>query len=926
MLSSEIKALIISAVDFFSTAPLTQTLINAGIEKLIEAKNVLQNSNNKSQKNPIYLFDAFLEEKEENYKYGMFEKITFNISLGGTDYKISNLIEIPSDISVLYFDHPPNCDAFPSQAAVFYDENENILLKCTSNIYTDKKYNLDENNCMVEVPNGSKYLRVSSGYKTNLMSVYYFSDTEENNEFIKESNECYTVNTVEDMKQLNFLKEGDSVITNGYYFEGDNGGAIYDIVSYKEYYYSLPKDIRIMRKTIGITKYLVANIIDEYGNHTLNNGLIAKLRTNNTTPEQWGAKGDGITDDVLAFTHMAAHIKTGTITFGKNKTYVLGIIKDTTGKAIDNPYKSTMVGDMLGQQEYYKPIFGNVNNLKIDGNGSSLVIKDNSFGITGMGMLNFSGDINNLEIFNINFDSKGRTISFTNKNSNHTIFYSPSTINIYSNAFSKIHPLFNIETNTWRNGFIKNLNIHHCNFFDAGAMHRTAGDYGGDFILLIPPSEMENIYIENNSFKAWGRWVFAIDLGGNGERIYNVKFRNNICIGNNATKDDGSYMIETPSNLINNAENTWRWRALGLIDFETKKCFSNVEVTDNYIIGTGGFAINGASQVSNNIIISNNYWEHIGGGYPYLIEFYSGSAEEWYIEDNNFVNGGSIKLGITSRNIYIKNNIGSIKCTMYSMYDDIVFENNKRNNNSMNYDKLVMLYKGEYIREDIANRNVNFIFKNNENGIDGGYAWNESYVNFDISNNTFPYIDMINFNHLVFNPSQFLSEDENRKLRLYGFKATEPIPFKTTCGLYFEEGSTVYESVKGFGVIRGNFYRSKDFFTDTDITKGGNIFNFGSYIANMGYKDCKMVCTVSGIIPMENKYGSYGYQDYGTDFTYTDVGCYIYTEDNLYYVVDKGLKGTLGDKPTHTSGEELCGECLLRYIDKIAKVKLVEVI
>ena len=52
MLSNEIKALISAAVELFSTAPLTQSLIDEGTNKLIEAKTLLLNQ----------------EEKEENDK------------------------------------------------------------------------------------------------------------------------------------------------------------------------------------------------------------------------------------------------------------------------------------------------------------------------------------------------------------------------------------------------------------------------------------------------------------------------------------------------------------------------------------------------------------------------------------------------------------------------------------------------------------------------------------------------------------------------------------------------------------------------------------------------------------------------------------------------------------------------------------------
>ena len=47
--------------------------------------------------------------------------------------------------------------------------------------------------------------------------------------------------------------------------------------------------------------------------------------TEEIEPEQWGVKGDGITNDCQAFTHMFAQIKTGKIVFRENATYSLGM-------------------------------------------------------------------------------------------------------------------------------------------------------------------------------------------------------------------------------------------------------------------------------------------------------------------------------------------------------------------------------------------------------------------------------------------------------------------------------------------------------------------------------------------------------------------------------------------------------------------------
>ena len=148
-------------------------------------------------------------------------------------------------------------------------------------------------------------------------------------------------------------------------------------------------------------------------------------------------------------------------------------------------------------------------------------------------------------------------------------------------------------------------------------MYKKAGDAGGDFVLIINPAEMNNLAIEHNKFNAWGRWCLAVDLSGRGERMNGVKFNYNTCIGANATEtsEDGTqkYLIEKPNNLSKSNEDYWRFRALGLIDWEAKKVFSDVEMIGNHIDGTSGWAVNGSSGENRNFVIKDNFWKHCGG-------------------------------------------------------------------------------------------------------------------------------------------------------------------------------------------------------------------------------------------------------------------------------------------------------------------------
>ena len=73
-------------------------------------------------------------------------------------------------------------------------------------------------------------------------------------------------------------------------------------------------------------------------------------------------------------------------------------------------------------------------------------------------------------------------------------------------------------------------------------------------VIINPLENSHDINIHDNKFINWGRWVFAIDLGGNGECIENVKFNNNYCF-QDASKNTSLYGGR---------------RGLGWIDFESK--------------------------------------------------------------------------------------------------------------------------------------------------------------------------------------------------------------------------------------------------------------------------------------------------------------------------------------------------------------------
>ena len=951
MISNKTRELINLAISKLELENQTQEIINDATNYLKDAILQIKKEKEETQEYKVWLFNGvldnnYIEDSYINCKNGKIE--------GHNCYRCSDYIEIPEDIKELHI-ILPICGTVSPNAGAFYDENKSYLYGVSrTDIGVKYAFNGQED-LTISLDGNEKYLIVGSESSKDLCSAYYITTdkTKAEKTFIHESNSVYNVNTVEELKTIE-AKTGDTIITKGYYTTGDGGEAVYDIVSYEEFNYILPKDIQLRR----VSQSLIKTPVDEYGNHTLNNGLVAKLRlTGEITPEQWGAKGDGISNDCQAFVHMFAHVKTGKIIFKRNATYSLGMIyeRDTVSSFKDNPYKAYMTGNLLGGQPYGKPIMANIKNVEFVGNNAKIELLNDQFGSTGMGLLNFAGRVDGLKIHDLRFDGKGRYLfsGTQNKNSNHTLFYAPSTFISGSTLIKGIHPLYLEKEDKFDSGYFKNVEINNCDFYDAGAMYKKAGDWGGDFILVINPTAMDNVNIHHNRFEAWGRWVFAVDLGGNGECMTNVKFNDNVCIGANACKyseenysiikNEGGkteYILQTPDSFINNpsSEDSWRWRGLGFIDFEAKKHWKNLECQRNIVVGTAGWAINGGSGVSEDVLIKDNLWYHQGGGYPYLIEHYSGYAKNWIIENNIMPSQRQAKLGLTIENVNIKNNKGEIMFRTFGMLGDITFDNNKviGEVKDINY-KLFSLDNAnvpEYLNPEIELTGT-LTFINNEGFISAGENI-DKLPNFklDIHDNVFNSLDIKDFHHRDLGVNEFSYCTNDANLTYFGMHLTQELSNPRKCGAYYKEGEVISTSIKTIGVPKNYFFQHFVPNEDELAVISKNNYNYSSLL-NIGvngikYNDYKIVCTKEGIIPAMGMWG-FGNQMNYFDIMFTEnrtggigAGVYIYTKDNLYKSVSTETKTLdINNPPTHTEGVALCGDCELQWIDKLGMAKLV---
>lgn len=700
---------------------------------------------------------------------------------------------------------------------------------------------------------------------------------------ISEQREFSTLN---EMLEAN-LPEGSIVTTKGYSIINDNGGAKYKIITYNTFYEELPSDCKYVQ-----INGQVKTDVDNYGNHKLKNGLVAKLISddNTYTPEQWGAKGNGVTSDTEAFICMLALTKTGTINFRDGATYMISSrTDDYCSQYVDNRYLRSSIGVFTGG--CHRPLIMNCKNLILNGNPSkdgrkaTLKIPDNDFGF-GMGMLCLGKVIEGLEIKNIIFNSNGLSMCYgsakkgvKNKTSNHTIVYAPG--------------------DKYEESVLNDLNIHHCKFLSNGTIVDTP-DGGGDHILIINPCTSNRVWIEDNEFYDWGRWVYSVDLGGNGERFYDYKFNRNIC-------------IQSDKNVTCYDD----YRGLGWIDFEARKCFTDLEVVGNTVEGLIGFAMNGNGKVLENFTFNNNNIKYIARGYksayPYFIGFYSVSSVKNFICENNNINSpygispsGSAVDGIQFRN----NKITGCNLFLNGLHGDIIIENNERTDKGC----LLMINNTLNLPSYVDEYNCNFVFENNYGGIMGANRQDarffkldnpQAYKNFKVSikNNVFDSVDVSAFytSEFTFDTNQM--KDKNEPFRVRGAKFINTTGFNSVNvpiqgGATYKKGDLMVENLK---MTRTEL--SIKAYPEID----GKLYN--------------VYCEEEGYFPV-------GYKDiYLTLNTNLVAGTFYFTDDNLYICTVAGKTPETGELPNNTEkGVDFkFGTAKLLWCAKRGKIRLEEV-
>ena len=764
---------------------------------------------------------------------------------------------------------------------------------------------------------------------------------------------------------------GTIVKTNGYYSENDGGQAVYEIMTYDDWWSQLPIELKMVTyhsDRIGANQVFYKNPVDNYGNHRLNNGMVAKLLPNEdgyVRVEQWGLF-PGRKDNNRALIHIFAYNHTNSkILFGKDAKYELYYDTKNQGYQNQNGVINSIpswlgvnsIGNngneyavMLHCRQTSKPAIGDAQNVELCGNGCTITIPENEFckgGSADFAMFETGGYVDGLSIHGFNFDSNGlqqyqyydeSKEEYVNmRTTNHTISYFSAAFNVglgdkeSTTAVTDGNGEKVMGDTTWAE--VKNYNKRekmcfnnvdiYGNTFLANGTSVDIPDGGGDDILIINPEESNNVNIHNNKMYNWGRWAFSIDLGGNGERFYNYSFKQNICIQD---EKNVTYSVDGTT-----ATPTGRNRGLGWIDFEARKCFTNLDVSENYVYGANGWAFNGNGRISENITINGNTierppytWKSI---YPYAFYFYYVDSKDIKVTNNNVSYGGWVHFGNLSYNMLLEeNDFGNTSFSITNPLGDVVIRNNTCAGYSSCYNIATSSDISDWIEDEnseyylpLENRKADILFEGNVLGNvtsdiivtdpDTDYRKN---ITLQFKDNTFSHfnVNAIGVKDYYFSPDQLESSEVAWSARGCKYSSTvgcqyndNPVPG----GLYYKKGDLVTNNLAyAYSIAEPKYF--SELFTDL-LNADGSI---------KGDKD--IYCTKDGVFPIngEDKYCNPDvYFEANKEYS---AGTFIYTEDNLYYVKTKGTTGT--EIPNHTSGIAVNGTAELMWVAPIARYEM----
>ena len=220
------------------------------------------------------------------------------------------------------------------------------------------------------------------------------------------------------------VEEGTIVKTKGYYAVNDGGQAVYEIMSYDNWWNQLPIDLKLTtyhNDRVGVAPVFYKNPVDNFGNHKLNNGMVAKLLPNldgYIRVEQWGLF-EGRYDNCRSLVHcFANNTRNCKILFPKNKNYTfydsrVTEVRDRKDEIFfTTPWWVNLDTVCNNGNEYAlvhgtrvtaSPVIGNARNLEICGNGSTLRWGNGQVN-SAFGLIECGGFIDGLKIHGLILD------------------------------------------------------------------------------------------------------------------------------------------------------------------------------------------------------------------------------------------------------------------------------------------------------------------------------------------------------------------------------------------------------------------------------------------------------------------------------------------------------------------------------------------
>ena len=192
-------------------------------------------------------------------------------------------------------------------------------------------------------------------------------------------------------------------------------------------------------------------------------------------------------------------------------------------------------------------------------------------------------------------------------------------------------------------------------------------------------------------------------------------------------------------------------------------------------------------------------------------------------------------------------------------------------------------------------------------------------MSFEISGNKLQKIGVTLFgiDNVEFNPEQFNQEYVAQTKFVKGCRFTNPMYLGTLGGGFYKKGETIVENMQKLGVIGGQYWNSRNGIEDFNKYNGCNWAAFAGW---NNIERIDMICTQDGYVPDCGKYYFTDSDNYFEAEREVGEGTYVYTDDNLYRIVESGKLGK--EMPDHTSGIESNGTAKLAYVCKLAKYEL----